>query len=58
MCSQVLFGHAIYHMSRHFCACVGACVCDHMPLLKRPGVAIFTKKNKIKSELFDDKKSL
>ena len=37
MCSQVLFAHAIYHMSKHFCACVGTCACDHMPLLKRPG---------------------
>ena len=23
-------------MSKHFCACVGACACDHTPLLKRP----------------------
>ena len=36
MCSQVLFAHAIYHTSKHFCARVGACTCDHTPLLKRP----------------------
>ena len=29
-CSQVLFARAIYHMSKHFCAC------DRTPLLKRP----------------------
>ena len=23
-------------MSKHFCACMGACTCDRMPLLKRP----------------------
>ena len=35
-CSQVLFAHAIYHTSKHVCACVGTCTCNRMPLLKRP----------------------
>ena len=34
---KVSFAHAIYHTSKHFCACVDACVCDRMPLLKRLG---------------------
>ena len=38
MWSQVLFACAIYHTSKHFCACVGACACDRMPLLKRPAL--------------------
>ena len=33
---KVLFVHTIYHMSRHFCPCVGASACDCMPLLKEP----------------------
>ena len=36
MCSQVLFAHAIYHTSKHFCTRVGACTCDRTSLLKRP----------------------
>ena len=36
MLPKVSFAHAIYCMSKHFCACVGACACDCMPLLKGP----------------------
>ena len=31
---------AIYHTSKHFCACVDACACDRTPLLKRPEVSL------------------
>ena len=39
MCSQVLFVRVIYHTSKHFYTCVGACVCDCTPLLKRPAIS-------------------
>ena len=32
---------AICHMSKNFYACVGMCVCNHMPLLKVPGCVSF-----------------
>ena len=35
--SKVFFAHTIYHMSKLFGVCVGACACDCMPLLKEPG---------------------
>ena len=35
---KVSFARAIYHMSKHFCACVDVCTCDRMPLLKRPAI--------------------
>ena len=34
--SKVSFARAIYHTSKHFCACVGKCTCDPTPLLKGP----------------------
>ena len=39
MCSQVLFARVIYHTSKHFYTCVGACACDRTPLLKRPAIS-------------------
>ena len=39
--SKVSFVHAIYHISKHFRACVGACVCDCRPLLKGPAYIYF-----------------
>ena len=33
---KISVGCAIYHRSKHFCACVGACVCNCMPFLKEP----------------------
>ena len=39
LCAAVAsFVHAIYHMSKHFGTCAGACACNHMPLLKGPGI--------------------
>ena len=35
--SKVSFVCAIYCTSKHFCACVGACTCNQMSLLKGPG---------------------
>ena len=34
--SKVSFARAIYHTSKHFCACVGKSTCDPTPLLKGP----------------------
>ena len=42
-CNQVLFARAIYHTSKHFWACVGACTCDRTSLLKRPAFGILSK---------------
>ena len=31
---KLSFACVIYCTSKHICGCVGACVCDHTPLLK------------------------
>ena len=36
MLPKVLFACAIYHMPKHFCACVDTGACDSTFLLKRP----------------------
>ena len=40
-CSHILFVPVIYHTSKEFCTCVGACAYDRTPLLKRAGRACF-----------------
>ena len=36
--TKVSFAHAIYHTSKHFCACIGTFMCNRTPLLKGPEV--------------------
>ena len=40
---KVWFSRVIYHTSKHFCACVGTCKFDFMPLSKGPGLATSLK---------------